>query len=423
MANPQHPEPNPDEQALLAAVIAHPDEDTPRLMYADWLQEHAETLPGRDPNEVRARAEFIRAQIEAGRFPPGDANAKALRARVVDLVERYGQPWCEYGVTAFVRGFPAAIYCHYLSDICGQAAHLLSRYPIRVLYADEAFLRDTEDEAGVVSSPHFAQLTGLGSTSRGWDGDRVARVLTNPHLANLRLLDFFCGSYNRTEGARGIAAAPHLTNLLVLDLSQCEIQNEGLEALAGAPHLASLRALRLGRGHADFANDITEAGVAALTRSKRFPSLTQLTLDGNEIGTDGVRHILNAEWAGNLTELNVADAWIAEPGLLALAQSQRLTNLRRLDVSANEVTEAVAQAFLQSESFPNLTDLHLIHHHSLEEPLTEATQVALRKRFGSGVIGQRYPVSTAICIEDKIGRRMRDLSNRPSGASEDCEVV
>lgn len=30
-----------DDAALLAAIIAHPNEDTPRLMYADWLDENA----------------------------------------------------------------------------------------------------------------------------------------------------------------------------------------------------------------------------------------------------------------------------------------------------------------------------------------------------------------------------------------------
>jgi uncharacterized protein (TIGR02996 family) len=42
-----------DEDALLEAIAAHPAEDTPRLVYADWLDEH-----GR-----HARAEFVRVQI------------------------------------------------------------------------------------------------------------------------------------------------------------------------------------------------------------------------------------------------------------------------------------------------------------------------------------------------------------------------
>lgn len=43
-----------DGPSLLAAILASPDEDTPRLMYADWLQEHGED----------ERAEFIRVQCD-----------------------------------------------------------------------------------------------------------------------------------------------------------------------------------------------------------------------------------------------------------------------------------------------------------------------------------------------------------------------
>jgi uncharacterized protein (TIGR02996 family) len=49
-----------DGAALLAAIVAHPDEDTPRLMYADWLDESGEG----------ARAEFIRVQCELAKHGP-----------------------------------------------------------------------------------------------------------------------------------------------------------------------------------------------------------------------------------------------------------------------------------------------------------------------------------------------------------------
>jgi uncharacterized protein (TIGR02996 family) len=42
-----------DADALLAAVLAEPDDDGPRLVYADWLEEHGES----------ARAEFVRTQL------------------------------------------------------------------------------------------------------------------------------------------------------------------------------------------------------------------------------------------------------------------------------------------------------------------------------------------------------------------------
>jgi uncharacterized protein (TIGR02996 family) len=48
--------------AFLADILAHPDDDTPRLVYADWLAEHG------DPD----RAAFIRTQIEAHRSPEFD---------------------------------------------------------------------------------------------------------------------------------------------------------------------------------------------------------------------------------------------------------------------------------------------------------------------------------------------------------------
>jgi uncharacterized protein (TIGR02996 family) len=47
-----------DREALLSAIYDQPDEDTPRLMYADWLDEHGHP----------ERAEFIRLQCERARI-------------------------------------------------------------------------------------------------------------------------------------------------------------------------------------------------------------------------------------------------------------------------------------------------------------------------------------------------------------------
>jgi len=52
-----------DRAALLAAIRLHPDEDTPRLMFADWLDEFA---PARPRRKGRDHAAFIRAQIQSG---------------------------------------------------------------------------------------------------------------------------------------------------------------------------------------------------------------------------------------------------------------------------------------------------------------------------------------------------------------------
>jgi uncharacterized protein (TIGR02996 family) len=74
------------EDAFLQAIGAAPQDDTPRLVYADWLQEHG------GPAEA-ARGEFIRAQclLAAGELPP--ERQERLQGRLRELLERYQAEW------------------------------------------------------------------------------------------------------------------------------------------------------------------------------------------------------------------------------------------------------------------------------------------------------------------------------------------
>jgi uncharacterized protein (TIGR02996 family) len=62
--------------ALLRAILASPDEDMPRLAFADWLDEHATT------DAEAARAEFIRlgCRMKDGKRPIQKAESEWLRA-------------------------------------------------------------------------------------------------------------------------------------------------------------------------------------------------------------------------------------------------------------------------------------------------------------------------------------------------------
>src|SRR4051812_26377180 len=68
----------PTNPALEAAIVAQPDEDTPRLAYADWLDEHA------DPD----RAEFIRVQCRLAEVTPAAPDCIDLHERQKELVAR-----------------------------------------------------------------------------------------------------------------------------------------------------------------------------------------------------------------------------------------------------------------------------------------------------------------------------------------------
>src|SRR5262245_65421532 len=70
-------------KAFLDDIVANIDDDTPRLVYADWLTEN-----GQDE-----RAEFIRVQVERSRLPAWDAAQVRLHLREQELLDQYGESW------------------------------------------------------------------------------------------------------------------------------------------------------------------------------------------------------------------------------------------------------------------------------------------------------------------------------------------
>src|SRR5262245_46053167 len=80
---PALPRVAPEAQAFLDDIVANPDDDAPRLVYADWLDEHG------DPH----RAEFIRAQCERARLDADDPRADRLLRRERALLKAHGADW------------------------------------------------------------------------------------------------------------------------------------------------------------------------------------------------------------------------------------------------------------------------------------------------------------------------------------------
>src|SRR5215218_9211252 len=72
-----------DEPALLRAIREAPADDGPRLIYADWLDEHGQ------PD----RAEFIRLQCAVDRLPDGDRRLTGVRDRERLLADDNAARW------------------------------------------------------------------------------------------------------------------------------------------------------------------------------------------------------------------------------------------------------------------------------------------------------------------------------------------
>jgi uncharacterized protein (TIGR02996 family) len=91
------------DETYLDAILANPDDDKPRLTYADWLKERG------DP-----RGDFIHLQCRLAKMGKKDPLRPDLRARERELLERYGKrwvgrlrPWLKRCL--FRRGFPEKV--------------------------------------------------------------------------------------------------------------------------------------------------------------------------------------------------------------------------------------------------------------------------------------------------------------------------
>jgi uncharacterized protein (TIGR02996 family) len=73
-----------ERKALLAAVCASPEDDTPRLVFADWLDENGEP----------ERAEFIRVQVDfAALLRSAASGTEQPGRRARDLWIQHGKAW------------------------------------------------------------------------------------------------------------------------------------------------------------------------------------------------------------------------------------------------------------------------------------------------------------------------------------------
>jgi uncharacterized protein (TIGR02996 family) len=75
-------------RVFFQAIAESPDDDTPRLVYADWLDDHGD---GAD----RDRAEFIRLQCDLAKRPADDPARHALVAREKELLDAHRTAWTD----------------------------------------------------------------------------------------------------------------------------------------------------------------------------------------------------------------------------------------------------------------------------------------------------------------------------------------
>ncbi|VTR93721.1 Putative Leucine-rich repeat-containing protein typical subtype OS=Nitrospina gracilis (strain 3/211) GN=NITGR_170119 PE=4 SV=1 [Gemmata massiliana] len=243
-----------DGEALFRAICEHPQEDTPRLAYADWLEESG-VYQGRKSYEATVRASYIRHEIAFARREPEAVrtHSQLLATTFAGYHERWlkelpkipgvSWPW------SWQRGFPTTV-CASAKAIQQRADQIFTAAPVTILDVNRV---TTKALPKILTCPYFTRVEWF----------RLAGTIGD-------------------EGASQVAQCANLRNVASLVLSSVEMTDVGLEALARATVFERLRALHFA------GNAVTERGAYALLDSITLNELAQISWYPNPISAVAV---------------------------------------------------------------------------------------------------------------------------------------
>jgi uncharacterized protein (TIGR02996 family) len=179
------------QNPFLQALLANPEDDTLRLVMADWL----------DENDQPARAEFIRLQVELARGVEELDRRRYLEQRQRDLLLNHEAEWVEplaavldcppgkWGGWVFRRGFVE--YFHLPASVLNRHGERLAQLtPVR-----ELFLRpcNSGNVLALCRRTWLRSITALYLPSARLNANAIRALIDCPYLENLRVLDVVAG--------------------------------------------------------------------------------------------------------------------------------------------------------------------------------------------------------------------------------------
>jgi uncharacterized protein (TIGR02996 family) len=242
--------------AFLDAIFEEPDDDTPRLVYADWLEEHGQV------NYAR----FIRLQCAAAREKHWSPEANRLWEEISRVWNRLYDEW-----------WPATI-----DDWPGiPTRHWSTNYNLDAVHFDRGFLRDGITLTGPQVVCYTACWAWLPTPASNVvltadDGD-LSPLASMPLLRRVRRLscwlppEYDPDEYHwEPESLDAVLRSPFLCNVRVLDLSAVRLGRPAVDLLLTAPNLGTAREL-----YVDFDRRNCDPDEAVLQLKSRFPRVVR----------------------------------------------------------------------------------------------------------------------------------------------------
>jgi len=361
--------------ALFRACLDDPDDDLPRLVYADWLQENGEP----------ERAEFIRLQVVIARHwrtgdIPAGAEGRESELRAAHKAEWNPLPAPLHDASYFERGF-----------------------------IDHVSISTDEEAAALARCPEILRVSvdGEGFTDAG-----LAHLATLPFLTEL---DFHGGNLTG-DGMQALAQHPRLRRI---NYNGGNLTGPWLSSLRDTPRLVRIRTYSTRRNEAT-PKEWTAWEKARAERFRRLPVEDQQRAARaflfDEMEYEGWRrdgalrliqcHITDAdvELLGALPELQHLDLYQTAITSRGLWHFPKYAGLRNLCLGNNAIDNLDGLAGMTQLRELSLIGMHVYHAGGGDEwPLTDAGTAALSTLTGLEALDLRYNPITDVTLERLAG--------------------
>jgi uncharacterized protein (TIGR02996 family) len=341
-----------DRDALRAAIIAHPDDDTLRLAFADWLEEHGEAK----------RAACIRSNISSNNYETADTDAECVYQflacsstsglasidwskidpelpAIHTTAEASEKNSCV--LTLKAEGVPRLKGIQFGG---GNSGFLCS------IHVDdgESFVKHGEEifRHAPITDVVFDQL----------DTDDAREIVKRGLLARIRDLQIW--DMEEPEALAVLGSHPDAAGVQSMDLvSTYDDDSELINAFVRGRHWTGLRKLvlnEIGEGE-----EVSDSHQTRLFRKPVFTGLRELEAWGSAIG-DAAAKAIAAGGMPELRHLDLTGNEITGEGLRCIARSKGLPKLRFLDLAVHYAEDATTNAeLINSPNLANLTVLRM----------------------------------------------------------------